>query len=113
MIHHQITPDRVRLLWLEDLRAPLPEALLLLGVMERREVMLTCWQRLYALCDELLVNGRVRPLVSGARLQELCPNCSGQALGKLLKKLRQAELKGTVATAQEAENYLIQWCESH
>lgn len=113
MIHHQVTPDRVRLLWLEDLRAPLPEALLLLGVMERREVMLTCWQRLYALCDELLVNGRVRPLVSGARLQELCPDCSGQALGKLLKKLRQAELKGTVATLQQAENYLIQWCESH
>nr|WP_320050839.1 hypothetical protein [uncultured Desulfuromonas sp.] len=113
ILHHQTTSDRVRLLWLEDLKAPLPDALLLLAVMERRAVMQTCWQRLYGLCDQLLVNGRVRPLVDGKRLKELFPDAQGKSLGKMLQRLRQAELKGKVDTPQQAENYLIRWCESH
>ena len=113
ILHHQATSDRVRLLWLENLNAPLPDALLLLAVMERRGVMQSCWQRLYALCDQLLINGCVRPLVEGKRLKELYPEASGKSLGKMLHRLRQAELKGKVSTPQQAENYLIQWCESH
>jgi len=113
LLFQQQTTDRMRLLWLEDLNALLPEALLVLGVMERRGAMQVVWHRLYERCDQDLINGRVRLLVSGKRLKELCPDCSGRRLGMLLKKLHTAELKGKVSTPQQAENYLIQWCESH
>jgi tRNA nucleotidyltransferase/poly(A) polymerase len=113
ILHQQETTDRMRLLWLEDLHAPLPEALLMLGVVERRAAMQSCWRRLYEQCDALLANGRVRPLVSGTRLKELCPDLPGQELGNVLRMLRLIELKGKIATAQQAEDYLIQWCESH
>nr|WP_320116283.1 hypothetical protein [uncultured Desulfuromonas sp.] len=113
ILHQQETTDRMRLLWLEDLQAPLPDALLLLGVMERRAALKSSWHGLYACCDQVLLNGRVRPLVTGKRLKEICPDLPGQELGNLLRMLRIIELKGKITTPQQAEDYLIRWCESH
>ena len=105
--------QRGRLLWLEQQRAPLPEALVAVAcvvgddVEVRRQAF-----NLYFICTDSLHNGQVAPLVSGRQLHQYRPDLTGGALGCFFKALKQAEIDGMVNSHEQAEIYLINWRES-
>lgn len=104
---------RGKLLWLQHHHAPLPQALIFCQLLSDGNIDAQQLFALQQLCQQSQVNGRIQPLLSTNRIQQLAPQCVGQQLGQCLKAIELAEINGMVINTHDAERYLVKWCESN
>ncbi|OEU76104.1 MAG: hypothetical protein BA874_00420 [Desulfuromonadales bacterium C00003068] len=105
--------DRGKLLWLQHHHAPLPQSLIFCQLLTGEIIDTQQLLALQHLWQQSQNNGRIQPLLSTDRIQQLAPQCSGQQLGQCFKAIEQAEIHGTVTSAIDAERYLVKWYESN
>lgn len=105
--------DRGKLLWLYHHHAPLPQALIFCQLLIPGDIDPQHLLALQRLWQQSQNNGSIRPLLPTVRIQQLAPHCRGQQLGRCFKAIEQAEINGVVANVDDAERYLVDWCESN
>lgn len=105
--------QRGKMLWLQQIGAPLPTSLLVCAVLAEVKIDIFALTLLYRNSFKLLNNNKIAPLLTNKQVIQYRPELVGRKVGGFFSDLAQQEILGHVNSEHDAIVYLKRWYESN